>query len=174
MLASTSDTAATVTVPAATSTGFSVVAVGGDGRKSAPSKAITVTTPAATGPVVHEAEAQENVLDGGASQGGCGRCSGGGKAGNLGGSGSLTVPAVTAPVAGTYLMALDYVDASSSRTIVVTVNGVSFQLPTAGSADNDWDTPQRVVVPVPLKAGANTVKFGNPGDYAPDVDRITV
>jgi hypothetical protein len=44
----------------------------------------------------------------------------------------------------------------------------------AGSADNDWDTAQHVTVPVRLKAGANTVKFGNPGDYAPDIDRITV
>lgn len=172
VLKSTSDTAATVTGPAATTMALSVVAVGRDGRKSAPSKAIEVTTP--TGPVSYEAEAAENTLDGGAARGGCGGCSGGGKAGNLGGSGSLTVSNVVAPTDGTYLMAIDYVDASSSRTIVVTVNGVGFQLPTAGSADNNWDTPQRVVVPVQLKAGANTVKFGNPSDYAPDIDRITV
>jgi hypothetical protein len=144
--------------------------VGKDGKKSAPSKAVEVTTPAA--PVAYEAESQ--TLAGGASTGGCARCSGGSKAGNLGGSGSLTFDAVTAPTNGTYLMAIDYVDASSSRTIVVTVNGTSFQLPTAGSADNDWETAQRVVVPVTLKAGANVVRFGNPADNAPDIDRITV
>lgn len=167
---STSDTTVTVDGLAA-STAFSVVAVGRDGRKSAPSKAIELTPHA---PVAHEAEAPENVLDGGASRNGCGACSGGGKAGNLGGSGSLTYNNVTVPADGTYLMAIDYVDGSSSRTIVVTVNGVGFQQPMAGSADNNWDRAQRVVVPVRLKAGANTVKFGNPNDYAPDIDRIAV
>ncbi|HEX6355459.1 fibronectin type III domain-containing protein [Actinophytocola sp.] len=172
-VASTSDTSATVSgLAPATTTAFSVVAVGKDGKKSAPSKAIEVTTP--TGPVSYEAEAQENAVDGGASRGGCGGCSAGGKVGNLGGSGSLTYSNVTAPADGTYLMAIDYVDGSSSRTIVVTVNGVSAQLPMAGSADDNWDRAQRVVVPVKLKAGANTVKFGNPNDYAPDIDRITV
>jgi hypothetical protein len=145
--------------------------VGKDGRKSAPSKAIELT-PAE--PVSYEAEAPSSVIEGGASRGGCGSCSGGGKAGNLGGSGSLTYNNVTVPADGTYLMAIDYVDASSGRTIVVTVNGVSFQQPMAGSADNNWDRAQRMVVPVTLKAGANTVKFGNPSDNAPDIDRIAV
>ena len=174
-VASTSDTSVTVEgLSAATGYSFGVVAVGGDGTRSAPSKAIEVTTPAAGGRVAYEAEAAANTLDGGASRSGCARCSGGGKAGNLGGSGSLTYGPVSAPAAGTYLMTIDYVDASSSRTIVVTVNGTAFQLPMAGSADNDWDTAQHVTVPVRLNAGANTVKFGNPGDYAPDIDRITV
>jgi alpha galactosidase A-like protein/alpha galactosidase C-like protein/fibronectin type III domain protein len=167
---STEDTSVTVDGVTA-GTAFSVVAVGTDGRKSAPSKAIELTPHA---PVAYEAEAPENVVEGGASRGGCGGCSGGGKVGNLGGSGSLTYNNITAPADGTYLMAIDYVDASSSRTIVVTVNGVGFQLPMAGSADNNWDKAQRVVVPVTLKAGANTVKFGNPSDYAPDMDRIAV
>jgi hypothetical protein len=165
---STSDTSATVAGLSGT-TSFNVVAVGRDGRKSAPSKAIEVT-PAE--PVAYEAE--DGTLAGGASRNGCGGCSGGAKAGNLGGSGSLTLSAVRAPADGTYLMAIDYVDGSSSRTIVVTVNGVSFQQPMAGSADNDWDHAQRVFVPVRLKAGANTVTFANPNDNAPDIDRITV
>jgi len=167
---STEDTSVTVNGVTA-STPFSVVAVGRDGKKSAPSKAIELTPHAA---VTYEAEAPENVLEGGASRGGCGGCSGGGKAGNLGGSGSLTYNDITAPADGTYLITIGYVDASSSRTIVVTVNGVGFQLPTAGSADDNWDRAQTVVVPVRFKAGANTVKFGNPSDYAPDIDRVTV
>lgn len=165
---STSDTSATVTGVSG-GTAFSVVAVGRDGRKSAPSKAIEVTPAPGTA-----YEVENGVLAGGASRNGCGGCSGGAKAGNLGGSGSVTLDQVFAPADGTYLMAVDYVDGSSSRTIVVTVNGVSFQQPTAGSADNDWDHAQRMVVPVRLKAGANTVKFTNPNDYAPDIDRITV
>jgi hypothetical protein len=177
-VASTSDTVANsatvLGLSAATGYSFSVVAVGGDGRRSAPSKALDVSTPAASGPVAYEAEAPGNALDGGASVSGCGGCSGGAKAGNLGGSGSLTYKNVTAPADGTYLMKIDYVDASSGRAIVVTVNGTGFQLPTAGSANNAWDVAQTVTVPVRLKAGANTVKFGNPGDYAPDIDRIVV
>ena len=170
VLASTQDTTATVTVRPGAPRSYTVTAVGRDGRRSAASTAIEVTTTAS--PVSYEAES--GVLAGGASAGGCGGCSGGAKVGNLGGSGSLTFPSVTAPVAGTYLMRLDYVDASSSRTIVVTVNGTSFQLPTAGSADNDWDSAQSVVVPVRLAAGANTLKFANPSDYAPDIDRVTI
>jgi hypothetical protein len=174
-VASTSDTSVTVSgLSAATGYSFSVVAVGGDGRKSAPSKALDVTIPAGGGPVAYEAETSGNALEGGASVAGCGGCSGGAKAGNLGGSGSLTYKTVTAPADGTYLMKIDYVDASSGRAIVVTVNGTGFQLPTPGSADNAWDVAQTVTVPVRLKAGANTVKFGNPSDFAPDIDRIVV
>ena len=69
--------------------------------------------------------------------GDCAGCSGGKKVGNLGGGGSVTINNMTAPADGTYLMTLDYVDGSSSRTAVVTVDGTSFQLPLGGTNDND-------------------------------------
>jgi hypothetical protein len=37
-------------------------------------------------------------------------------------------------------------------------------------ACNFWDLP----VPVTLKAGANTIIFGNSTAYAPDIDKVTV
>ena len=71
-------------------------------------------------------------------------------------------------------MKLDYVDGYSGRPAVVTVDGTSFQLPLAGTNDNNWGVAQSVTVPVRLTAGANTIEFGNPGDYVSDIDRITV
>jgi Alpha galactosidase A/Alpha galactosidase C-terminal beta sandwich domain/Carbohydrate binding module (family 35)/Fibronectin type III domain len=173
--ATTTGTSATVSgLSAATGYSFTVVAGDAGGGRSAPSKAVPVTTPASAGPVGYEAEAPANTLTGDASAGDCSGCSGGKKVGNLGGTGSLTVNDVTAPKDGTYLMKLDYVDGSSGRPAVVTVDGSSFQLPLAGTNDNDWGAAQSVTVPVRLTAGANTIAFGNPGDYVSDIDKITV
>jgi chitodextrinase len=174
-VASTTGTSATVSgLSAATGYSFTVVANDARGRQSGRSKAVPVTTPAAAGPVGYEAEASGNTLVGSASVGDCAGCSGGRKVGNLGGGSSVTINNVTAPADGTYLMKLDYVDGSSSRTAVVTVDGASFQLPLGGTNDNVWDVAQSVTVPVHLKAGANTVGFGNAADYVSDIDKITV
>ncbi|MFI1096893.1 fibronectin type III domain-containing protein [Streptomyces sp. NPDC020917] len=174
-VATTTGTSVTVSgLSPATGYSFTVVAHDAKGRTSAAGKAVPVTTPAATGPVSYEAEAPGNTLGGNAGISNCAACSGGKKVGNLGGGGSVTVNGVTAPADGTYLMTVDYTDGSSGRTIVVTVDGTAFHLPLPGSNDNDWGTPQSVTIPVHLKAGANTVAFGNPTDYASDIDRITV
>ncbi|MBY8878999.1 fibronectin type III domain-containing protein [Actinacidiphila acidipaludis] len=174
-VAGTTGSAVTVTgLSPATGYSLTVVAHDAKGRTSAPSKAVAVTTPAAGGPTAYEAEAPGNTLAGSASVNDCSACSGGKKVGNLGGSSSVTVNGVSAPKDGTYLMKLDYVDGSSGRTVVVTVNGTAIQVPLPGSNDNDWGTPQSLIVPVPLKAGANSIAFGNPSDYVSDIDRITV
>ncbi|MFJ5216729.1 fibronectin type III domain-containing protein [Streptomyces sp. NPDC088354] len=175
-VATTSGTSATVTgLKAATGYAFTVVAHDSRGRRSAAGKAVPVTTPAADGPVAYEAEASGNTLTGNASVNDCSACSGGKKVGNLGGgNGSVAINNVAAPEDGTYLMKLDYTDGSSGRTVVVTVNGTAFQLPLPGGNDNQWGRPRTVTVPVRLKAGANTVSFGNPSDYVSDIDRITV
>jgi hypothetical protein len=172
---STGATTATVTgLGAGTDYSFTVVANDAKGRHSAPSKAVPVTTPAAGGRVSYEAEAPGNTLSGNASVGDCSGCSGGKKVGNLGGGGSVAINNVTAPKDGTYLLTLDYVDGSSGRTVVVTSGGSSFKIPLPGSNDNNWGVAQSVTVPVHLKAGSNTITFGNPADYVSDVDRITV
>ncbi|SCD92057.1 Carbohydrate binding module (family 35), partial [Streptomyces sp. DvalAA-14] len=174
--ATTDGTTATVSgLTPATDYSFTVVATDARGHRSAGSKAVPLTTPAATGPVAYEAEAPANTLSGGASVGDCSGCSGGKKVGNLGGGGNaVAINNVTAPKDGTYLLTLDYVDGSSGRTVVVTSGGASFHLPLAGSNDNNWGAAQSVTVPVRLKAGSNTITFGNPTDYASDIDRITV
>jgi hypothetical protein len=150
---------------------FTVIANQRHGRPSAPSKKISVTTPAADGPQAYEAE--NGTPQGGATVYDC-NCSNGKKVGYLGGSGYVVLPAVTAAKAGTYLLQLSYVDGDSSRTGIVTINGTSFPLPVAGSNDNDWNTPQTVTVPVYLRAGPNTVQIGNQAGYVYDVDKITV
>jgi hypothetical protein len=81
---------------------------------------------------------------------------------------------IMAPAAGTYLMTLAYVDGDSSRTAVITVNGKPFYAPLSGTNNNDWNTTQDATIPVQLKAGSNTVEFGNPNGYVSDIDRIIV
>ena len=173
-VARTTGTSATVSdLTAGTDHLLTVVAKDAKGRTSPPGKAVHVTTPAAAGPVTYQAEDPANTLGGNAGIAGCSGCSGGEKVGNLGG-GTVTFNSVYAPTDGTYLLTVGYVDGDSSRTIDVTVNGKVVQVPVAGTNDNLWNTSQAVVVPVRLKAGDNTLTFGNATDYAPDIDRITV
>ena len=86
----------------------------------------------------------------------------------------MAVNNVTAPKDGTYLMKLDYVDGDSSRVIEITVNGETVQVPLSGTNDNNWSTAQTITMPIPLKAGSNTLTFTNPVDWAPDIDKITL
>ncbi|MFJ4408345.1 fibronectin type III domain-containing protein [Streptomyces sp. NPDC088910] len=172
---STGSTSATVTgLTPATGYTFTVTAHDAKGRHSAPGKPVPVTTPAPGGRVTYEAEAPANTLTGNASITDCAACSGGKKVGNLGGDSAVAINHVTAPKDGTYLLTLGYADGSSGRTAVVTAGGSSFQLPLPGGNDNNWGVARSVTVPVHLKAGDNTVTFGNPADYASDVDRVTV
>ncbi|MFI9384537.1 fibronectin type III domain-containing protein [Kutzneria sp. NPDC052558] len=177
-LLTTSGTSATVASLAPSGTfDFTVVAIDRNGKKSQPSTTFTVSTADKNGSINYEAEASVNTVAGGASVNDCGPCSGGKKVGNLGGTGSLTFPNVWAPKDGTYLMTVSYVDGDSSRTAQVTVNGVPFRLPLAGSNDNDWNTPQTAVVPITLKAGGSNVVVFNgptPQDYVSDIDKITI
>jgi chitodextrinase len=171
-VASATGTSATVSgLKPSTSYGFTVVARDRFGRSSAPSAAVSYVTPAASGPVVYEAEA--GSLSGGASVSDC-TCSGGKKVGYVGGSGVLTMNNIKADKEGTYLVRLGYVDGDTSRSAVVTVNGSPFHLPVPGSNDNDWSTARTITVPVHLMAGNNQVIFGNPSDSSFDVDQITV
>jgi hypothetical protein len=174
-VASVSGTTATVTgLAPATGYQFTVVARDAGGQTSAASGQIAVTTPAVGGPVSYEAESSANTIGGGASVFSCSGCSGGAKVGYLGGNGYLIFNNVNAPVAGTYLMTLAYVDGDSSRTAVVTVNGMPFELPLSGTNDNNWGIPQTVTVPVQLNPGSNTIKFSNPAAYVSDIDKIAV
>ncbi|MFF3990865.1 fibronectin type III domain-containing protein [Streptomyces sp. NPDC001797] len=173
--ATVTGTSATVSgLEAGTGYSFTVVAHDAKGRRSPASKAVPVTTPAAGGPVAYEAEAAANTLTGNASVNDCSACSGGKKVGNLGGTGTVAVNHVTAPRDGTYLMKLDYTDGSTGRTMIVTTGGTSFQQFLPGGNDNNWGRPNSVTVPVQLKAGDNTITFGNASDYASDVDRIVL
>jgi hypothetical protein len=151
---------------------FTVTAVDSHGRSSAPSSPVPVTTPGSGGPVTYQGE--DATLAGGATVSDCSGCAGGKKAGNIGGSQTVTFTDVTAPADGTYLVTVTYCDGDTSRQGVITVNGQTVYLPFSGTGDNDWDDVQNVTVPLPLKAGTNSIEFGNPTDYVADIDQITV
>ncbi|MGQ4511361.1 fibronectin type III domain-containing protein [Streptomyces sp. DW26H14] len=151
---------------------YTVTAVDTHGRTSGPSTAVPVTTADTGGPVTYQGE--DATLAGGATASDCGGCAGGKKAGNLGGSATVTFDHVTAPRDGTYLVTVAYADGDTSRQGVVTVDGRTIQLPFSGTGDNDWDHTQNVTVPMALKAGDNSVSFGNPGDSVADIDQIVV
>jgi hypothetical protein len=153
---------------------FTVEADGAHGAASAPSTAISLTTTPESGPTTYPAAAAGNALGGSASVYSCSGCPGGQKVGYLGGGGTLTYPDIDVPAAGTYLMTLTYVDGDTGRTSIVTVNGQPFDLPTAGTGDNDWGDVQNVTVPVTLRAGQNTIEFSNPDNYSADVSQIAL
>jgi alpha-galactosidase len=95
------------------------------------------------------------------------------KAGNVGGGAANTVTFsnVTVPADGTYQLEIDY-QTSGLRSFFMSVNGA-----TATELDLNGDTfndPTPTVIQVNLHAGANTIEFGNPSGYAPDLDRIVV
>jgi hypothetical protein len=126
------------------------------------------------GPISYEAESAANTLAGGATLADCGNCSGGQKVGFVGNGGVLTFTGVTVATAGTYPVTVSYLDGSATgRQATLSVNGAAPQTltftPTA-----DFNTVGTVTVPLALNAGANTIQFANPADYAPDFDRIVV
>ncbi len=96
-----------------------------------------------------------------------------GKAGNIGGGAANTVTFsnVTVPAGGTYQLEIDY-QTSGLRSFFMSVNGgAATELDLNGSTFSD---PVPVVLQVQLHAGVNTIQFGNPTGYAPDLDRIVV
>ncbi len=165
---------ATVTgLDPATAYRFEVRAIG-DRHTSPPSAPLRLTTPGPDGPQTYQAEAAGNEFAGGAGIWDCERCSGGKKAGYIGGSGTMSFPKITAPADGTYLLTIDYVAADSSRQAKITINGTTTWINAPGTNDEDWNTPQTLQVPVTLQQGPNKISFGNPDGSAPDVDRLIV
>src|SRR5260370_20169028 len=58
------------------------------------------------------------------------------------------------------------------RALVSVVNGT--HPATLNMGGGSFNLPQATTVPVTLLAGNNTITFGNPGTYAPDLDRIVI
>lgn len=95
------------------------------------------------------------------------------KAGNVGGGAANTVTFsnVVVPSDGTYQLEIDY-QTSGLRSFFMSVNGgAATELDLNGDTFND---PTPTVIQVNLHAGSNTIEFGNPTGYAPDLDRIVV
>jgi len=118
-------------------------------------------------------EAEDATMSGSASVSYCSNCSGGSEVGNLGGGtgNDVTFTNVTAPAAGTYQMEIDYLT-SGPRSYYVSVNGgAATELDLNGSS---FSLPTSTVIPVALKAGVNTISFGNSTGYSPGLDRIAI
>jgi alpha-galactosidase len=118
-------------------------------------------------------EAEAAIRQGSATVFACPACSGGSKVGNLGlgQNNTLTFDSVTVARAGVYKMTVDYMTLSLRAAsysvndgpwMTLNVGGGSFNLPTSST------------VPVALRAGTNTIRFGNPTSYPPDLDRIVI
>ena len=118
-------------------------------------------------------EAELATLGGTAIQVFCGYCSGLSSTGNIGGApqSSVTFTDVNVPVGGTYLMEVDYMTAGT-RSFFVTVNdGAAQELDLSGY---NFGTPTSTVVKVRLQKGSNRIEFGNPFNFAPNLDSITI
>ena len=103
----------------------------------------------------------------------CQACSGGLKVGDLGLGldNTLTFNSVTVARAGVYHMTVDYMT-DSLRAVLYSVNGGPWVTLNVGGAS--FLLPTSSTVPVALHAGTNTIRFGNPTSYPPDLDRIVI
>ena len=118
-------------------------------------------------------EAESASLSGSAAVASCSGCSGGNKVGGLGlGAGNtVTFNTVHVDHAGVYLMQIDSLTLSL-RSSLYKVNDGPFQ--TFNSGGGSFLIPSASTVPVCLKAGYNSIQFGNPTSYPPDMDRIVI
>jgi hypothetical protein len=135
------------------------IIISGDGNEPYPSASVY--------------EAENATLSGSASAGFCGNCSGLASVGNLGGSpqSTVTFDNVNVSVTGTYQMEIDYMT-QGARSFYVSINGNTAQeLDLNGYS---FGTPTSTVIQVPLHAGSNQIEFSNPGNYAPNLDSITI
>ncbi|WP_063774206.1 glycosyl hydrolase family 8 [Streptacidiphilus rugosus] len=148
---------------------------GAAGPSSSPSASPTQT------PALYEAEASANTLAGGAKAVACASgCSGGSRVGYIGYStsatGTLTINGVKAVAAGSYPLAISFVNgATSARTATVTVDGVAHTVSVPPLGTFSAPQPQTITIDVQLNAGSgNTIAFTNASSRAPDVDSVRV
>jgi uncharacterized protein YkwD len=133
---------------------------------------IAVAASASAGTTTYEAEAPVNRLDGGAHAVDCRRCSGGSRVTGLGPQGTLTFTGVIAERAGRARLAVTYTS-PQARTAEISVNGgigTAVRFP----AGRGSSRPATARITVTLRAGDNTVSFGNPAGAAPDIDKIVL
>jgi alpha-galactosidase len=119
-------------------------------------------------------QADASILSGAASIYPCSACSDGSEVGYIGASpttNTVTFNDIVVDKSGVYLMEVD-ANTEGPRAFVYTVNGGSPA--TLNMAGGSFNLPQATTVPVSLTAGVNTITFGNPGTYAPNLDRIVI
>jgi len=104
----------------------------------------------------------------------CATCLTGEKAGFIGEGGSVTFN-VSVDESGTYDVIVVYCDdATPAREADITVDGVLQLQQVPFASTGNWQQIGDVTVALGLRAGNNTIEFGNPTAYAPDFSEIVV
>ncbi len=133
---------------------------------------VAVAASASAGTTTYEAEAATNTLRGGAHAVACGRCSGGARVTGVGLLGQLTFTGVVAEHAGPTKLAVTYYG-PDARTAQISVNG-GVAAAVAFPATRGSTRPGTMRITATLKAGDNTIAFGNPVGAAPDIDKLVI
>lgn len=116
--------------------------------------------------------AQTATLFGGTQLSPCSTCASGNKLTYLGiGAANYAVFNVNVQKAGVYRMEVDSMT-TGTRSFIINVNdGPDITLNLSGGSSN---LPFPTTIPVRLNAGSNSIQFGNPVSYPPDMDRIII
>jgi alpha-galactosidase len=118
-------------------------------------------------------EAEAATLSGTAVIAGCAACSGGEKVGGLalGANNTVTFNNVRVRRSGVYQMQIDSLT-QGPRSLIYQVNGGP--LTTLNVGGGSFFLPSSTTVSVQLSAGLNSIQFGSPTSYPPDMDRIVI
>lgn len=116
--------------------------------------------------------AETATLYGAAQLSTCSTCASGNKLTYLGiGAANYAIFNVNVPKAGVYRMEVDSMT-TGTRSFIINVNdGPDITLNLSGGSSN---LPFPTTIPVRLNAGTNSIQFGNPTSYPPDMDRIII
>jgi alpha-galactosidase len=125
------------------------------------------------GSITIEANAAGNTLAGAATVGACTGCSDGEKVRFIGDSPAnyVTINGIDEASAGTYTLTIAYC-LDGDRTFDVSVNGGAATA--VAVTGTNWEEPADATISVSLNAGENSITFGNPTAWAPDLSEITV
>jgi hypothetical protein len=109
---------------------------------------------------------------GGTQLSSCSTCASGYKLTYLGiGAANYAIFNVSVPKAGVYRMEVDSMTLGT-RSFIINVNdGPDITLNLSGGSGN---LPFPTTIPVLLNAGTNSIQFGNPVSYPPDIDQIVI
>ncbi|MEV8516907.1 CBM35 domain-containing protein [Dactylosporangium sp. NPDC051484] len=168
----TGTTATDTTVVPGTTYSYTVRAHDAAGNTSAPSNAISVTTPA--GLVRYEAE-NATISQGTVATNHLGY-SGTGFVDYSNVTGSYVQWSVSAPAAGTATVTLRFSNGTTTnRPMDIAVNGTVVAAGVAFNPTANWDTWQDVTVTLPVSAGTNTIRAtATTANGGPNVDYLTV
>jgi alpha-galactosidase len=124
-------------------------------------------------PELHSYEAESATLNGSAVIAACPACSGGEKVGGLGLglNNNVTFNNVAVRQDGVYQMQIDSMT-QGPRSLIYSVNGGPLRTLNVGGGS--FFLPSSTTVSVGLHAGVNSIEFGSPTSYPPDMDRIVI